>query len=140
MDDADKGLYKAYTGGEKYFLLKNFLLPTGIDPDNSGDDNNQGSQGNQGQGQGQAKKDTTSKSTVQEIPPSSDQGTPEPEEETDQRKMPITPGMITQIEKQADRSNISLDMIKGEFGIKDITELDMKQVNDVLKFVKDSKK
>lgn len=32
-DKEDKGLYKAYTGGEKYFLLKTFLLPTGDDPE-----------------------------------------------------------------------------------------------------------
>ena len=32
-DKEDKGLYKAFTGGEKYFLLKTFLLPTGADPE-----------------------------------------------------------------------------------------------------------
>jgi hypothetical protein len=32
-DKGDKGLYKAYTGALKYFLLKNFLVPTGNDPD-----------------------------------------------------------------------------------------------------------
>lgn len=29
----DKGLYKAYTGGLKYFLLNLFLIPTGDDPE-----------------------------------------------------------------------------------------------------------
>lgn len=33
QDGGDKGLYKAMTGGEKYFLLKTFLLPTGDDPE-----------------------------------------------------------------------------------------------------------
>ena len=33
MDKGDKGLYKAYTGAEKYFLMKNFLIPTGDDPE-----------------------------------------------------------------------------------------------------------
>jgi hypothetical protein len=32
-DSGDKGLYKAFTGAEKYFLMKSFLLPTGNDPE-----------------------------------------------------------------------------------------------------------
>lgn len=32
-DKEDKGLYKAMTGAEKYFLLKTFLIPTGDDPE-----------------------------------------------------------------------------------------------------------
>lgn len=32
-DKEDKGAYKAMTGGEKYFLLKFFLIPTGDDPE-----------------------------------------------------------------------------------------------------------
>ena len=32
-DGADKGLYKAYTGAVKYFLMKTFLIPTGDDPE-----------------------------------------------------------------------------------------------------------
>lgn len=32
-DKGDKGLYKALTGGLKYFLLKTFLMPTGDDPE-----------------------------------------------------------------------------------------------------------
>lgn len=32
-DKEDKGGYKAMTGGEKYFLLKSFLMPTGDDPE-----------------------------------------------------------------------------------------------------------
>lgn len=32
-DKGDKGLYKAYTGAEKYFLMKTFLIPTGDDPE-----------------------------------------------------------------------------------------------------------
>jgi hypothetical protein len=34
MDDRDKGIYKAMTGAEKYFLLKKFLIPTLDDPEN----------------------------------------------------------------------------------------------------------
>lgn len=33
QDKNDKGLYKAYTGGFKYGLLKNFMIPTGDDPE-----------------------------------------------------------------------------------------------------------
>lgn len=33
-DSGDKGVYKAATGGEKYYLLKTFLLPTDDDPEN----------------------------------------------------------------------------------------------------------
>lgn len=36
-DGSDKGLYKAYTGGQKYFLLKNFFIPTGDDPEKDND-------------------------------------------------------------------------------------------------------
>lgn len=32
-DKGDKGIYKAYTGALKYCLLKNFLIPTGDDPE-----------------------------------------------------------------------------------------------------------
>lgn len=32
-DKGDKGLYKAYTGAVKYFLMKTFLIPTGDDPE-----------------------------------------------------------------------------------------------------------
>lgn len=32
-DPGDKGLYKALTGAMKYFLMKQFLMPTGDDPD-----------------------------------------------------------------------------------------------------------
>lgn len=32
-DQGDKGLYKAYTGALKYFLMKTFLIPTGDDPE-----------------------------------------------------------------------------------------------------------
>jgi len=35
-DKEDKGAYKAMTGGEKYFLLKTFLVPTGDDPEQDG--------------------------------------------------------------------------------------------------------
>lgn len=34
QDNGDKGVYKAATGAEKYFLLKTFLIPTGDDPEN----------------------------------------------------------------------------------------------------------
>lgn len=34
QDNADKGFYKAYTGGLKYALLKTFQIPTGDDPEN----------------------------------------------------------------------------------------------------------
>ena len=33
-DKGDKGLYKAITGGVKYFLFKTFLVSTGDDPEN----------------------------------------------------------------------------------------------------------
>jgi hypothetical protein len=50
QDKGDKGLYKAYTGATKYFLMKTFLIPTGDDPeaDSSTDERNaaKGSQQN----------------------------------------------------------------------------------------------
>lgn len=33
QDKQDKGIYKAYTGSLKYFLLKTFQIPTGDDPE-----------------------------------------------------------------------------------------------------------
>lgn len=43
QDRGDKGLYKAYTGATKYFLMKNFLIATGDDPeaDTSTDERNE---------------------------------------------------------------------------------------------------
>jgi hypothetical protein len=35
-DKQDKGLYKAVTGSMKYFLMKNFLISSGDDPENDG--------------------------------------------------------------------------------------------------------
>jgi hypothetical protein len=32
-DSVDKGFYKAFTGSEKYMLMKTFLIPTGDDPE-----------------------------------------------------------------------------------------------------------
>lgn len=32
-DSVDKGFYKAFTGSEKYMLMKSFLVPTGDDPE-----------------------------------------------------------------------------------------------------------
>jgi len=39
-DTGDKGLYKAITGGIKYVLNTNFLIPTGDDPENDGENGN----------------------------------------------------------------------------------------------------
>lgn len=33
QDKGDKGYYKAYTGAQKYWLMKTFLIPTGDDPE-----------------------------------------------------------------------------------------------------------
>lgn len=46
QDKGDKGLYKAYTGATKYFLMKTFLIPTGDDPeaDVTTDERNHGKQ------------------------------------------------------------------------------------------------
>jgi hypothetical protein len=41
-DTGDKGLYKAITGGIKYVLNTNFLIPTGDDPENDSDGNGNG--------------------------------------------------------------------------------------------------
>ena len=42
LDSGDKGIYKAYTGGLKYLLMKNFLLPTGDDPELEGEEEKAG--------------------------------------------------------------------------------------------------
>lgn len=39
QDKGDKGVYKAATGAEKYYLLKTFLLPTDDDPENEKEGN-----------------------------------------------------------------------------------------------------
>lgn len=41
-DKDDKGIYKAMTGAEKYFLLKTFLIPTGDDPEQDDDGKRKG--------------------------------------------------------------------------------------------------
>jgi hypothetical protein len=38
QDKGDKGVYKALTGSEKYFLMKAFLIPTGDDPEKESKD------------------------------------------------------------------------------------------------------
>lgn len=37
FDPAEKGMYKAITGAQKYLFLKNFLIPTSDDPENYDD-------------------------------------------------------------------------------------------------------
>jgi len=44
-DTGDKGLYKAITGGIKYVLNTNFLIPTGDDPENDNGHNNDNTTG-----------------------------------------------------------------------------------------------
>lgn len=56
-DTGDKGLYKAITGGVKYILSTNFLIPTGDDPEN---DNGNG----KGETTGSKRKATTPKVKV----------------------------------------------------------------------------
>lgn len=34
LDSGDKGFYKAYSGSQKYFLMKTLMIPTGDDPEN----------------------------------------------------------------------------------------------------------
>ena len=41
QDKGDKGIYKAYTGLQKYFFMKNFLISTGDDPENDSGKANQ---------------------------------------------------------------------------------------------------
>jgi hypothetical protein len=40
-DKLDKGIYKAYTGGLKYFLMKSFLISSEDDPENEKQSNDQ---------------------------------------------------------------------------------------------------
>lgn len=45
QDSLDKGYYKAYTGSQKYFIMKTFMIPTGDDPES---DNGHGAEPNPG--------------------------------------------------------------------------------------------
>jgi hypothetical protein len=48
-DKGDKGIYKAFTGGLKYFLMKSFLIATGDDPEgDTGTDKRAAASGNGG--------------------------------------------------------------------------------------------
>ena len=49
-DASDKGLYKAYTGAIKYFLMKTFLIPTGDDPEGHGSHSGAGQSASNGHG------------------------------------------------------------------------------------------
>ena len=42
MDKGDKGIYKAYTGALKYFLLDTFMISTGDDPEKESPENKPG--------------------------------------------------------------------------------------------------
>lgn len=44
-DSSDKGIWKAITGGVKFFILKTFLVPTGDDPEASDGDGNSTARG-----------------------------------------------------------------------------------------------
>jgi hypothetical protein len=58
-DKGDKGIYKAYTGAVKYFLMKAFLIPTGDDPEDDGES---------ARAKGATKKADTSASTAKKPP------------------------------------------------------------------------
>lgn len=51
-DPTDKGVYKAYTGGQKYILQKNFMVPTGDDPERDDTDEGRDYRSQQASGQG----------------------------------------------------------------------------------------
>jgi hypothetical protein len=61
QDSGDKGCYKAMTGGEKYFLLKTFLIPTGDDPERE----------ERQERQAQARPDKATKKARPSLPPES---------------------------------------------------------------------
>jgi hypothetical protein len=52
IDNSDKGIYKAYSNTIKYFLMDQFLIPTGDDVERDGPELAGQSQGNPGQQQG----------------------------------------------------------------------------------------
>lgn len=64
QDKGDKGLYKAYTGATKYFLMKTFLIPTGDDPEGDTTTDNR----NYGQKQSQQKQQYQQPSNQQQPP------------------------------------------------------------------------
>lgn len=66
LDKGDKGIYKAYTGATKYFLMKTFLIATGDDPEaDHGDNRNQ----TQGQKPTQPVRDTSRQQRTSSTPP-----------------------------------------------------------------------
>lgn len=46
-DAGDKGVYKAITGAMKYFIYKNFMIPTGDDPEADSKTDERGAEGSQ---------------------------------------------------------------------------------------------
>lgn len=61
LDSGDKGFYKAYSGSQKYFLMKTLMIPTGDDPEN---DN--GKQKTAGKPQAADKREQSSDTTINE--------------------------------------------------------------------------
>ncbi len=66
-DKGDKGVYKAYTGCLKYFLMKTFLVPTGDDPEADSETDQRA------EGKGETAKTTGS---VVHLPTHTDKATP----------------------------------------------------------------
>jgi len=91
QDAGDKGIYKAITGAIKYALMKNFLIPTGDDPENDNqpkNDKNISSQSN---------KATYPKQTVKQSPKSQ---TTQPKPTAGREEILTAQGMVENVESK----------------------------------------
>jgi len=76
-DKSDKGVYKALTGSEKYFLMKSFLIPTGDDPEADSKDERENAR-SEAKKVGEAKVAKLKEKMGQSAPESQEQPDPKP--------------------------------------------------------------
>lgn len=133
-DKEDKGAYKAMTGGEKYFLLKTFLIPTGDDPEQ--DETSQQPQ--------QRRKQTGTKPAQRqpEQAPPSEEWTPPEQRAIDSghRDMLLASAAqhrlmsVRASEKGMDHDSFKA-FVKDKFGYASAKDIPRKRVDDILKAI-----
>lgn len=119
-DKEDKGVYKAMTGAEKYFLLKTFLIPTGDDPEAS-------------EGDGQPTRNKQAKRDAGRT-------TPQQVEAVRERLQESGPEMITKDQRkhlgeEAKRAGWDVAHVKGwlaSLGYADSTKIPVSNYDDIL--------
>jgi hypothetical protein len=137
QDKGDKGLYKAYTGATKYFLMKTFLIATGDDPEEEAPKNTttttkttQGKQSYKKPQQQYNKQSQTAQQQTTQQPTQPQQNKQQPQASGIQRKRFFAIAGKKQISDKQQKAIIYFYTGKDSRAV--VTEIEYQQINEVL--------